>query len=201
MTYVEKAKTKRKNAEDDTVEFYPNSPARLVYRSIALFGLPLIIVIGVRIASYSIPLVGICQCPLLVTYTLFLTVGHTLLSYYRLTVSPEGLRCFRFREEPRFVPWPNIQRLDLRTVFGVQTWTVHYHERLDPPDESQLLVLPGPGVPYGFKPLRWIDHEPDIEYFQSTPLGEAFRYYAPWLFEGESEVDDKKRKVGDDGIR
>lgn len=97
MAYAEKVKNKRKNAEDDTVEFYPNSLARLLYRSIALSGLPLIIVIGLRIASYSIPLVGICQCPLLVTYTLFLTVGHALLSYYRLTVSPEGIRCFRFR--------------------------------------------------------------------------------------------------------
>lgn len=192
MTSIEHAKTKRKNAEDYTVAFRPMRRTRLIANSALLSGFILCIVVPIWTETYA--------CGFLPGYLVFVTfviLGSPLWDYTKVIVSPNGigLSCFG---DTLFIFWQQVHRLEFRTRGGFQTWFIHRNHRnegLD--DDSWQLKFPKDGVVCGFKLMRWLDDRSDIEHFQSTPIGEAFRYYAPWLFEVEG---GEKRKEGGDGI-
>lgn len=208
MAYKGKRKSKRKNAEEYTVEFRSWRPPLMGCTLVILLALLGLVPILFSIIDWEGMGCVICGC-LMLNITLLCILGGVLLEmkygmhdyhYSRLIVSPKGVRFVGSNEAwTTTIRWYQMKRLEFRIPFGIQTWTLYYASRNKRLDNHPLMTLSGPGVAYGITLMRWLDGKSDMEHFKSTPIGEAFRYYAPWLFEVEQEYE--KRKTGDDGSR
>lgn len=204
MARVEKAKTKRKNTDDYTVEFvmFFEEVMSFVWIGLtSLFSLGWGAVLGRWVREGALMFSEIqfyIVSMTLFTCSLFLSIylsDWVLEDFYlKLVVSPEGIQFHRLNKR-KSIHWRQMQRLDIQAFAGVQTWTLHYDHRKSQSGKPDEHELPG-SVSFGIKRVRLFRGKWDLERFKTTPLGEAFRYYAPWLF--EPEVSEKHKGVGDD---